>query len=146
MSSDSSNVKNFLELLRREFAAVGEIFQLHFLRAVLQQNAVQLHVVVNVIRLFLARDRVKRRLRDINKTLLHELRHLAVEKRQQQRADVRAVHVGVRHDDDFVIAQLFQIERAFALAVADARADGRDHRADFIVLQHLVEPRFFHVD
>ncbi len=146
LSSDSSSVKNFLQLLWRKFASVREIFQLHFLRAVLQQDAVELRVVVNVIGLLFARDAVKRRLRDINVTVLDELRHLPVEKREQQRADVRAVHVGVGHDDDFVIAQLRDVERAFALAVADARADGRDHRADFVVLKNLVEPRFLDVD
>ncbi len=31
-------------------------------------------------------------------------------------------------------------------AVADAGADGRDHRLDFVVLEHLVEPRFLDVD
>ena len=90
--------------------------------------------------------RVERRLRDVDEALLHQLRHLAVEKRQQQRADVRAVHVGIGHDDDLVIAQLFEIERAFALAVADAGADGGDHRADFVVLKHLVEARLLDVD
>ena len=74
--------ENFLQLLRRELAPVREIFQPHFLRAVLQKDPVQLHVVINVIRLLFARDAVKRRLCDIHKTLLHKLRHLAVEKRQ----------------------------------------------------------------
>ena len=41
---------------------------------------------------------------------------------------------------------MFEVERAFALAVADAGADGGDHRADFVVLKHLVEPRLLDVD
>ena len=59
---------------------------------------------------------------------------------------MRAVHVGIGHDDDFVIAQFVEIKRAFTLAVANARADGRDHRADFVVLKNFVEPRFLDVD
>ena len=59
-------LQNFFELLRRELAPVREVFQLHFLRADLQQNVVQLRVVIHVFGAFLARDRVKRRLRDID--------------------------------------------------------------------------------
>src|SRR6185312_9813169 len=43
---------------------------------------------------------VERRLRDVDVPALDELRHLPIEKRQQQRADVRAVDVRVGHDDD----------------------------------------------
>ena len=133
-------------MLRRELAPVGQILQAHFLRAVLQQDAIELIVVVHVVRALLARDRVERRLRDIDEPLLHELVHLPVEERQQQRADVRAVHIGVRHDDDLVVAQPVQVERALPLAIADARADGRDHRPDFVVLKHPVQARLLHVD
>ena len=59
---------------------------------------------------------------------------------------MRAVHVGIGHDDDFVVAELFQVEGAFALAVADAGADGGDHGADFGVLEHLVQPGLLDVD
>ena len=53
---------------------------------------------------------VERRLGDIDVAALDELGHLAVEERQQQRADVRAVDVGVRHDDDAVIAEVREVE------------------------------------
>ena len=66
-----------------------------------------------------------------------QLRHLPVEERQQQRADVRAVDVRVRHDDDAVIAQLGEVE----LVLADAAAERRDQRADLRRRQHLVEAR-----
>ena len=59
---------------------------------------------------------------------------------------MRTIHVGIGHDDDFVVAQTFEIERPFALAVADARANGRDHRADFVVLKNLVETRLLDVN
>src|SRR3712207_8448710 len=42
---------------------------------------------------------------------------------QQQRADVLAVDVGVRHQDDLVVAQLRDVE-----LVVDAGAEGGDHR------------------
>src|SRR6185295_17497970 len=64
-------------------------------------------------------------------------RNLAVEESQQQRADVRAVHVRVRHDDDAVIAQLGEVE----LFLADAAAKRRDQRANLRRREHLVESR-----
>src|SRR5690606_3684357 len=55
-------------------------------------------------------DLVQRRLRNVDVAALDQLRHLTIEQRQQQRADVRTVHVRVSHDDDAVIAQLVDIE------------------------------------
>ena len=48
---------------------------------------------------------------------------------------MRAVHVGVGHDDDLVVAQLVGVE----LFGPDAGAERRDQRADFLAGQHLVE-------
>jgi hypothetical protein len=67
---------------------------------------------------------------------------VAEEERQQQRADVRAVHVGVGHDDDLAVAELGGVE----IVLADAGAERRDHGADFLVAQHLVVARFFDVE
>jgi hypothetical protein len=70
------------------------------------QNLVQLHVVIDVFLALLALDLIKRRLRDVDFAGAHQLGHLPEEKRQQQSANVRAVHVGVRHDDDAAVTQL----------------------------------------
>src|SRR3546814_2133311 len=59
--------------------------------------------------------------------VLDDLGHLAIEEGEQQRADVRAVDVGVGHDDDLVIAQFCKVE-----FVADAGAERLDQRADFL--------------
>src|SRR3546814_3573939 len=67
------------------------------------------------------RDLVERRLRDVEMAVLDDLGHLAIEEGQEQRADMRAVDVGVGHDDDLVIAQL--VDREF---VADAGAERLD--------------------
>jgi hypothetical protein len=71
---------------------------------------------------------IERRLGDVEIAPSISSRHLAVEERQQQRADVRTVHVGVGHDDDFVVARLVDVE----LIAADAGADRGDERADFL--------------
>ena len=51
-----------------------------------------------------------------------------------------AVHVGIGHDDDLVIAQLVQVE-----VVPDARAQSGDDRGQLIVAVYLVRPGLLHV-
>ena len=58
--------------------------------------------------------------------------HEAEQQRQQQGADVLAVDVGVRHQDDLVIAQLVDVE-----VLADAGAEGGDQRLDLLVARTL---------
>ena len=84
-----------------------------------------------------ARDFVERRLRDVDVALFDELRHLPVEERQQQRADVRAVDVGVGHDDDLVIAKLVELE----FVAPDAGTQRRDDVRHLLGRQHLVGAR-----
>ncbi len=66
---------------------------------------------------------------------LDQFGHLAVEEGEQQGADVGAVHVRVGHDDDAVVAQLRHVEvvaASGAARLADAGAQGRDQREDFV--------------
>ena len=72
---------------------------------------------------------------------VHQFVHLPIEEREQQRADVGAVDVGVGHDHDFVVAALGEID-----FFADADADGGDHAADFLVGEDFVFARFVGVD
>jgi len=66
---------------------------------------------------------------------------MAEEKRQQQRADVAAIHVRVGHEDNFMVAQLAGIE----IVLADTGTERGDDGANFFVAQHLVVTRFFDV-
>ena len=66
--------------------------------------------------------------------VLDERLHVTVEEREEQRADVGAVDIGISHDDDLAVAALREIE-----VLADARAEGRDHRADLGIGEDLVE-------
>ena len=52
----------------------------------------------------------QRRLCQVNVALFDQLRHEAVQERQHQRVDVRAVDIGIGHDDDLVVAQFGDIE------------------------------------
>src|SRR5437879_1769242 len=55
---------------------------------------------------------------------------------------MRAVHVGIRHEDDLVVAELGEVE----LLGADAGAQGRDEEPDLLVREHLVVARLLRVD
>src|SRR5271165_4703365 len=101
----------------------------------------ELAVVLDVLLELALLDAIKRRLGDEHVAALDELLHVTEEERKQQGADVRAVHVGVGHEDNFAVAQLRNIEIVFA----DAGAERRDHGADFLVAEHLVVARFFDV-
>ena len=98
------------------------------LEAGVDQVVLERALVLEVGLRLAARDLVERRLGDVEVALLDQLRHLPVEERQQQRADVGAVDVGVRHDDDLVVAQLFEVE----VVAADAGAERGDERADLL--------------
>ena len=98
-------------------------------------NARQGRVVLQVVALLADVGAEQRRLRDVDVALAHDLGELPVEEREQQRADVRAVDVGVGHQHDLVVAELGEVE-----LLADAGADRGDEGLDLLVLQRAVEP------
>src|SRR5262249_29593335 len=78
---------------------------------------------------------------DVDVALGHQQRHLAVEERQQQRADVLAVHVGVGEDDDALVAELLQrlLDLLGVEVHADVDADGGDEAGDLLVLEQVLD-------
>ena len=70
-----------------------------------------------------------------------ELAHVAPEERQQQRADVGTVDVGVCGDDDAVIAQLADV-----VLFAHPRAERGDQVADLFAGEDLVLARLMDVE
>ena len=86
-------------------------------------------------------DLIERRLRDVDVPVVDERLHVTVEEREEQRADVRAVHVCIGHDDDLAVATLREVK-----LLADARAERRDHRADLGIGKDLVEACLLHVE
>ena len=112
-----------------------------FAQAELEQLGLHLLFGLHVVGVFLVLHAEQRRLGDVDIAPCDQLVHLPIEEREQQRADVRAVDVGVGHDHDLAVAALGQVG-----LFADARADGRDHAADFFVGQHFVFARLVGVD
>jgi hypothetical protein len=95
----------------------------------LDQIAVERGIVLEIDLGAALGDLVERRLGDEEVSGADDVGHLAVEEGQQQRADMRAVDVGVGHDDDLVVAQLVEVE-----LVAYAGAHRLDEGADFLRL------------
>jgi hypothetical protein len=62
----------------------------------------------------------------------NEIGHLLEEEGHEQSRDMGAVHVGVGHDDDPVVAQRLRIE-----AVARAAAQCLDKVSNFLICQYL---------
>ncbi len=130
----------------REVAAFERLpgFALHdvLFGGALHQLARKFTLVADVAVHLAALDAIERRLRDVDVLLFDQLAHVAEEKREQQRANVAAVHVRVGHQDHFVIAQLAGVE----IVLADAGAERGDDAADFFVAQHLVVAGLFDVE
>ena len=55
-----------------------------------------------------------------------------------------AIHIGIRHDNDLVIAQLTNIE-IVAIALGKSAAESVDHGLDFGVGQYFVNAGFLYV-
>ena len=102
--------------------------------------ALQFLVLVAINFLFPALYLIQRRLGDVHMPLLHQRPHITEEKGQKQNTDMAAVHVCIRHADDTVIPQLFNVK-----ILADAGTKRRNHRLDLRIGQHPIQPRLFHV-
>ena len=74
-------------------------------------------------------------------TLLDKRAHIAEEEGQQQRSDMRAVDIGIRHDNYLVVAKLCYIK-----LVAYSGAEGDDNRHELLVADNPVESRLFDVE
>ena len=104
-------------------------------------DAVALLVGVGHLLGLAAGELVKRRHSRIYIAVLNERAHVAEEEGQQQRADMAAVHIGIGHDDDLVIAELFDIE-----LIPDAGAEGHDEGIELVVAVDLVGARLFDIE
>ena len=89
-----------------DVAGVFAVAHDHAFRGALDHHLHELAIVLDVLLEAALLDLVERRLRNVDVVALDQLRHVAEEEGQQQRADVRSVHVGVGHEDDLAVADL----------------------------------------
>src|SRR6266487_427278 len=69
-----------------------------------------------------------------------QLRHVTEEEGQQQRANVRAIYIGVAHDDDTTVAQFRHVE-----VFINANTDGGNDILDLLIFEDLVESHALNV-
>ena len=70
-------------------------------------------------------NRKQRRLGDVNVTRFHQRSHITEQKRQQQRANVTSIDVGVGHQNDAVVAQTRDVEGRIDFAAFGALSSTR---------------------
>src|SRR6267378_3754026 len=99
-----------------------------------QEEVLELAVVHQILLDLALLHLEQRRLRDEEIARLDDRVHVPEEEREEQRADVGTVHVGIRHQDDLVVARLLRVddlaaqrENRLRLAIAPllGRAAGR---------------------
>ena len=108
----------------------------------LRQAAVERVVIDDVLGFLALAELVEWGLGNVDHTGVDQWAHVAEEERQQQRANVRAVDVGVGHENDLAVAQLRKIE----FLGADAGAEGLDDLEDFLVAEDLVQAGLLDVE
>ena len=83
------------------------------------EKAVQLLIIEEILLLLAPAQSVERRLANVDMAAFNQRQHLPVKKGKQEGTDMSAIHIGIGHNDYFVIAQLFQVE--FFLANTSAQ-------------------------
>jgi hypothetical protein len=136
---------------RRLETAVARLGQLHLLVVAVVDDEVgelpaheeilELGILLEVRLLVAHLHEVERRHGDVDVSAVEELRHVSVEEREDERPDMRAVDVRVRHHDDLVVAELGDVE-----LLADPGADHLHERLDLGVGEHLVDAVLLRVD
>ena len=80
-------------------------------------------------------------------SFLDDAWHEAVEKRHDKGVDVRAIDVGIGHDDDLVVAQLVDVSFLVVLAIdAETHADALDDVHHRLRFEHLVPHHFLYIE
>src|SRR3990170_6112468 len=83
---------------------------------------------------------VQRWLRDVHVACVNHWLHVPEEEREEEGRDVLAIHVSISHGHYLMVPDLLEYELRLY-----PRADRGDQRADFLVLQHLVELCLLHI-
>src|SRR3989344_1728009 len=134
---------NFLPLLTFLTFITFHFFRhLHFLHlhSPLLHKIIFLLIRIYVTALFALGNLVERRLRDKKVTGLDDLRVVTEKEREEQRANVRPIHVGIGHNHNPLVAQFRKI-----LHLPNANTHGNHKSANFVIRKHLIHASLLHV-
>ena len=103
-------------------------------------------IVPAILRIVAFGALVEGRHRNIEVTLLHERFHVAEEEGHNERSDMRTIHIGIGHDNHFVVTNLAQVECLGVLRRTNRYAQSRKDILDFFTFKHLMLHRFLYVE
>ena len=127
--------------LAEALEAVDVDLRVRIVAAHLGRELVALLVGEGDARRLAAVELIQRRDGGVDIAAVDERAHEAEEERQQQRADVAAVDIGIGHDDDLVVAELIDVK-----LIAQPGAERRDDGRELVVAVDLVGAGFFDVE
>ena len=79
-------------------------------------------------------------------TVFNQWAHVTEKERKDQGHNVAAIDVGVAHDHDLVVPELFNIEYTGTIFFFDTDAKSRKHVLDFFIVVDTMLHRFFYVE
>jgi hypothetical protein len=104
------------------------------------ENFFFFNVIVCVEYLLVISDLIEWRHREIYVALSRADRHIAVEKVRRRESDVRAVDIGISHDDYFMIAKFCDIELG-----SYSGAEALDNWLKLIVADYFIDSRLLDI-
>src|SRR5699024_4491287 len=115
-------------------------FRVRVVPAQLRADAVALGVAVRHTAGLAPRQLIERRDGGVDIAVVYQRAHIAEEEGEQQRPYMAAVHVGVRHYDYLVVAELCNIE-----ILAEAGAEGGYNGVELVIAVHLLLAHLFDI-
>src|SRR5690606_38438731 len=72
--------------------------------------------------------------------LFNNRTQVSIKQRQKQRADMSPIHIGIRHNDNFMIADFFNVQN-----IPNANTKSNNKTLDFIIGKYSIHTGLFHV-
>lgn len=134
--------------LTQTFVALGvELAVVSVAAAVSVDESLAVLLSVAVLLLVLVRTAVEWWSGDVEVAFLNDFRHESEEESHDKCVDVRAIDVGIGHDDNLVITQFVDVSLLGVLAIyAETHTDGLQDDVHGLSLEHFVPLHFLHVE
>src|SRR5665213_2283454 len=78
-------------------------------------------------------------------SLFYQFLHIPENKSENQSSDMTSVHVGIRHDNQFMIAKFTEVKRLGILRSTNLYTQGSKHIPDFLIIIYFMFHRLFYI-